>query len=193
MVPPPVTRLVVIGGSAGALPVVRDALAAVPGEPCCAVVVLVHSHPDARSILTTILARECRAKVGEPLDKQPITPGVWIAPPGYHLLVTPEREFGYSVDEPVHHSRPSIDVLFESAAEAFGDAALGVVLSGASPDGAAGARAIAERGGRVWVQAPETAEVDMMPRAALSAVRAARVVDPRALGAALAQECGGPP
>jgi len=105
-----------------------------------------------------------------------VTPGVvFLAAPGYHLLIEPERVFAASLDEPVNHSRPSIDVLFEAAADAYGPDLVGVVLTGASADGAKGLRRIASLGGRTLVQDPATAAARMMPTAAREAVLDATV------------------
>jgi two-component system chemotaxis response regulator CheB len=139
--------------------------------------------------LPNILQRGARLRVREPLDKDPIRPGfVYLAPPDYHLLV--ERHgFALSTDGPVCHARPSIDVLFESAADAFGRGAIGVILTGASSDGAAGVAAIHRRGGRLIVQDPATAEGSAMPRAALSRAPGCRVLALREIPAALIELC----
>jgi two-component system chemotaxis response regulator CheB len=101
---------------------------------------------------------------------------IYLAPPDYHLLVDDSLRLSLSVEEPVNLARPSIDVLFESAAWAFGPRLLAVVLSGANADGAAGLTAIDRAGGLCWVQAPESALAGRMPRAALAAVPGARVL-----------------
>ena len=92
---------------------------------------------------------------------------MYIAPPGYHLLLEPDRSFALSADEPVNFARPSIDVLFESAAYACGKALLGIILTGANHDGAAGLAAIRAHGGLAWVQDPASALAAMMPQAAI--------------------------
>jgi two-component system chemotaxis response regulator CheB len=108
---------------------------------------------------------------------------IYFAPADYHLLVEPERRCSLSLEPPVHFSRPAIDVLFESAAYAYGEALVGVVLTGASTDGSEGLRAIAAAGGRAIVQDPASAQMPIMPRAACAAVPAARVVPlPELLG-----------
>jgi two-component system chemotaxis response regulator CheB len=99
-----------------------------------------------------------------------------MAPPGYHVLIESDRSIALSTDEPVHYSRPSIDVLFESAAEVFGKRLLGVIVSGASADGAAGLKAIAEHGGTTIVQRPAEAEQAVMPRAAIETVTPSAVL-----------------
>ena len=101
-------------------------------------------------------------------DREPVLPGaVILAPPGYHLMLERDSTLSLSQDEPIFHSRPSLDVLFESVVDACGSDSFCIVLTGASCDGAAGAEAIRQAGGRVYVQNPDTAEVPVMPRAAL--------------------------
>ena len=132
-----------------------------------AVVAVLHRHREADDSLIELLRQESALPVSEPLDKEPICPGrVYVAPPDYHLLV--ERDsFSLSTDDPVQYARPSIDVLFESAADIFGSEVIALVLTGANHDGARGAVRIQEMGGLVLVQDPETAECPVMPTAAL--------------------------
>jgi two-component system chemotaxis response regulator CheB len=157
---------VVIGASAGAIDALRRILPTLPAQLPWPVLLVVHLPSRRPSALVDIFSASCGAPVREPNDKEPVTPGIWFAPPDYHLLVEEDRCFALSVDEPVHCSRPSIDVLFESAARAYGKALLGVVLTGASEDGAAGARALRDAGGFLMVEDPDTACSPAMPRAA---------------------------
>jgi len=107
-------------------------------------------------------------RVNEVLDKDPIEAGrVYVAPPDYHVLIEPGC-LSVSVDERVHHARPSIDVLFESAAYVYGARLLGILLSGANDDGAHGLEVIRAMGGIAWVQDPQTASSATMPRAAIA-------------------------
>jgi two-component system chemotaxis response regulator CheB len=160
---------VVIGASAGALDALTVLLPAVSRELDVPIVVVVHLSPRSPSLLPDILRPRCACEVKEPDDKEPVRRGViWLAPADYHLLIDAGRTFSFSVDEPVKFSRPSIDVLFESAAEVYRDRLVGVVLTGANDDGAIGARAIRRNGGLVLVQDPALAEAPEMPRAALS-------------------------
>jgi two-component system chemotaxis response regulator CheB len=118
----------------------------------------------------------------------PIEAGsVYVAPADYHLLVEPDSYFTLSMEEPIRYSRPSIDVTFTSAADAFGARTIGVILTGANADGAAGLKRIAERGGTTLIQEPATAESPAMPAAALKAVPAARVMVLSAIGSAIAE------
>jgi two-component system, chemotaxis family, protein-glutamate methylesterase/glutaminase len=162
---------VVLGGSAGCVDVLLTLLPAF--EPECGVPVLLVVHlPRARpSRLVELFAPRCRLPILEAEDKLPLAPGtIYVAPPDYHLLVDAGPQLALAADELVNHSRPSIDVLFESAADAFGSAVLGVVLSGANSDGAAGLAAIARAGGLALVQEPAEAVATAMPEAALKAV-----------------------
>jgi two-component system chemotaxis response regulator CheB len=139
-------------------------------------VIAQHRQAGADGRLAELLAAHCALEVAEADDKQELLAGVvLLAPPDYHLLVEPGA-VALSVDEPVHFSRPSIDVLLHSAADAYGDRAAGVVLTGANADGAMGLARIAARGGTAIVQDPETAERREMPAAATAATPGARVM-----------------
>lgn len=180
---PPGYRLVVVGASAGGLFALRTLVAGLPAD--FPVPVAVVQHRAKESELLCELLQECTpVPVYEVMDKQAVGPGVYIAPPDYHLLVD-DGYFSLSTDDPVRYSRPSIDVLFDSAADVFGMDTVGVVLTGANQDGAAGLRRIADAGGHCVVQDPETAEVRVMPRAALKAVPDACVLPVEAIGAHL--------
>jgi len=157
---------IVIGTSAGAVQVLSQILPRLPHTYPLPVLVVVHV-PAAPSGLVALFDAKCDIPVREPDDKEPIVPGtVYFAPPAYHMLVEDDRTIALSTDEPVLFSRPSIDVLFQSAAESYGHALVGVVLTGASDDGAAGAAAIVAAGGTVLVEDPEHAFAAAMPRAA---------------------------
>ncbi|MBX3201980.1 MAG: chemotaxis protein CheB [Labilithrix sp.] len=156
-----------MGASAGAVDALGALLPELPADSRVPFVVVVHVPPAKPSLLVDLFAAKCALAVRHPFDKQPIEPGIWIAAPDYHLLVERDRTFAVSLDEPVNYSRPSIDVLFEAAADAYGRGLAAVVLTGASRDGAAGARKVRAEGGLVLVQDPAEAEVDVMPRAAI--------------------------
>ena len=158
-----------IGASAGAVEALNQLLPGVPRGARIPLVVVVHLPTNRQSLLPQLFAPRCAARVLEPEDKQPILAGtIWFAPSNYHLLVERERTFSLSVDPPVNFSRPSIDVLFESAADVFGNKVCALVLTGSNDDGARGACAIRQNGGLVAVQAPDTAEAREMPHAAIS-------------------------
>jgi two-component system chemotaxis response regulator CheB len=168
--------IILVGASWGGLNALSTIVGGLPAGFAVPLVLVQHRSRDAHSLLGELLQDHTALRVLEVEDKQPIAPGhVYLAPPDYHLLVE-DGHFALTVDEPVRFSRPSIDVTFSSAADSCGACAVGVVLTGANEDGAAGLRRIAERGGRAVVQDPATAEVRTMPAAALRAVPGASVV-----------------
>lgn len=172
-----VPRAVAIGASAGAIQALLKILPALPEDYALPVLVVIHVPSGRRSELTTLFAAKCRLAVCEGEDKQPIDAGTIIfAPPDYHMQVEPGGTISLSADEPVFFSRPSIDVLFESAADAYGPGLVGVVLTGANEDGALGLRAVAEAGGMTLVQDPASAYARAMPEAALAAWPKAQVM-----------------
>jgi two-component system chemotaxis response regulator CheB len=138
--------------------------------------VVQHRHRQSDNLLSTLLQDSTSLPVCEIEDKAPIVGGqVHVAPADYHLLIE-DGWFSLSTDEPVRYSRPSIDVTFDSAADAYGARSVGVVLTGANADGASGLRRIFDRGGLAFIQVPQTAESPAMPEAALRAVPEARVL-----------------
>ena len=177
---------VVIGGSAGGIEALLELLPHVPADLDVPLLTVLHVPAGRPSPLASMFAARCAVPVREAIDKQRIEPGViLLAPPDCHMMVERDFSVALSVDEPVHHSRPSIDVLFESAAWAWNARLLGVLLSGASADGADGLATIVERGGLAWVQDPETAPSAFMPTAGLNATPAARRFSIASIGGAL--------
>jgi two-component system chemotaxis response regulator CheB len=172
-------EIVVVGASWGGLYALERVLTGLPEQFEPTVVIAQHRSPQSqRDGLATLLEQYARRPVQDAGDKDPIEPGrVYLAPPDYHLLVEPGH-FALSVDERVQHARPSIDVLFESAADAYGERTVGVVLTGANRDGAAGLARIKELGGVAIVQNPHEAVAHAMPRAALSATPEADAILP---------------
>lgn len=169
--------LIVIGASWGGLRAVGEVLSALPDDMDAAIVVAQHRR-DVGFGLASLLAMRTRLKVEDVEDKQPIERGrVYLAPADYHLLIQPGW-FSLSTDDRVHFARPSIDVLFESAANAYRDRVIGVILTGANEDGAAGLARVKELGGIAVIQDPATAERHEMPHAALVATTAADAVLP---------------
>jgi two-component system chemotaxis response regulator CheB len=159
-----------------------------PADLQVPVVLIQHRHKMSDDALPRLLQDRTPLNVCEVEDKMPIEAGrVYIAPADYHLLIEPESYFTLSVEEPIRYSRPSIDLTFTSAADVFGARTIGVVLTGANADGAAGLRRIAERGGAALVQEPVTAESPAMPAAALKAVPSARVLVLSLVGSAIAE------
>lgn len=179
---------IVIGGSSGAIDALSILLPALPAGLRASVIVVLHLPADRRSLLSDIFSYRCALPVQEAQDQQTIQPGhVYFGPPGYHLLVDRGPRLALSIDPPVHFSRPSIDVLFQSAADCYGERLLGVLLSGANEDGAEGLAAIHAAGGHALVQAPASAAVPAMPDAALALVPAARALTPDEIAAVFAQ------
>jgi two-component system, chemotaxis family, protein-glutamate methylesterase/glutaminase len=182
-------KLVAIGCSWGGLSALSILLDSLPREIDAAVVVAQHRAADSGN-LENLLHTRSQLPVREVDDKDTISPGtVFLAPPAYHLLVE-DGCFALSTDAPVQFARPSLDVLFETAADAYGDDCVGVVLTGASADGAAGLHAICEAGGVAIVQEPSSAERREMPAAALAAVPKAVTLPLEAIAARLAALCG---
>jgi two-component system chemotaxis response regulator CheB len=179
-------ELIAIGGSAGGVDAALHLLAHVSPGCAAAVAVMLHLPPAHETRLPQVFGARCALPAREAADKEPIAAGtLYVAPPDYHLLVEEDRCWALSVDAPVNYSRPSIDVLFESAAVVYGPRMLAIVLTGANADGAQGAAAVQRRGGTVWVQDPASAKADAMPRAALHAVGQAALRSLDAMGAAL--------
>lgn len=168
---------VVIGASAGGVQALSQVLPALPPDFPVPVLVVVHVPPRRDNALVELFDGKCSLTVKEAEDKEALAPGtIYFAPPDYHLLVETDGTIALSSDEPVNHSRPAIDVLFESAADAFGAGLAAIVMTGANYDGAEGMRTVCAAGGRGMVQEPGTAEVATMPEAALAACPAARAM-----------------
>ena len=186
---PPVD-LVVLGMSWGGLHALSTVLHRLPPEFPLPLAVVQHRGKDATSLLAELL-QDCTAlPVRDVEDKDPVAGGgVYLAPPDYHLLVE-DGYFTLSVDPPVRFSRPSIDVTFGSAADAYGPRVAGLVMTGANDDGARGLRCIADRGGIALVQDPATAESPVMPVAALRRVPDAEVLPLDGIAARLAALAG---
>ena len=163
---------VVIGASAGGVEALGQILPGLSQSLQVPIAIVLHLPPQRRSLLVDVFAPKCRCRVHEAQDKEPLQAGtVYFAPPDYHLLIDQGPQLALSADPEVNFSRPSIDVLFESAADIFQDRVAAVVLSGANHDGAQGVRAIQSSGGIVIVQQPDTAMARAMVDAALAAVR----------------------
>jgi two-component system, chemotaxis family, protein-glutamate methylesterase/glutaminase len=159
---------VVIGASAGGVELLSVLLPALPADCGASFLIVVHIPRERPSLLPDLFAERCALKVKEAEDKEPVEPGtVYFAAPDYHMLIDRGPTLALSSDEPVHFSRPSIDVLFESAADVYGDHLMGLILSGASEDGAEGLAAIGRAGGRTIVQEPGSASSSLLPEAAL--------------------------
>ena len=182
--------IVVIGASWGGLRALARVLGALPPTFRAPLVVAQHRQPGAEELLAGLLGSRTALDVAEAEDKDALVAGcVRLAPAGYHLLVD-DGHLALSVDEAVRHSRPSIDVLFDSAARAYREHAVGVVLTGANDDGARGLAVLRERGGYAIVQDPGDAEMPEMPRAALRRAGADAVLPLDAIAPALVKLVG---
>lgn len=178
---------IVIGGSAGAIDALLTILPALPATLRASVIVALHVPRDRPSLLTQVFAPRCALPVHEAQDNEPLEPGTIVfAPPDYHLLLDVGPRLSLSVDAPVHFSRPAIDILFESAADLFGERTLGILLSGANADGAQGLAAIDQAQGLCIVQAPDSASSPTMLLAALSLIpQVPHVLSPAAIAETL--------
>jgi two-component system chemotaxis response regulator CheB len=177
---------IVIGGSAGVLDVLRVILAALPSTLTIPVIIVVHLPARANTSLHQSLQFSCALPMRQADDKEPLQGGcIYFASPGYHLLIEASRCAAQSLDEPVYYSRPSIDVLFESAAAVYKQGLLGILLTGASPDGADGLCSIHTAGGLTVVQDPGSCEAGTMPQAALALFKPDFVLTPAQIAALL--------
>lgn len=160
---------IVIGASAGALEALSVILPSLPKDFGPPIIIVVHIPPDKRSVLSELFRAKCQVQVREAEDKEPLEASTaYFAPPDYHLLVEGNGTLGLSSEEPVLFSRPSIDVLFESAADVYGSRLTAILLTGANQDGARGMLAVAEAGGELIIQDPGTAFAAAMPEAGLA-------------------------
>ena len=180
-------RLIAIGASAGGVEALGLLLCALPATCRASVVVVLHLAPGRSSRLPQLYAQRCLLPIREAQDKEPLQPGVvYFAAPDYHLQIEPDRSFSLSLEAPVYFSRPSIDVLLETAASAYRREMLAIILTGASADGAEGLAQVRKLGGAAWVQEPRGAISPTMPEAALRRAGADRVLALPQLAASLA-------
>lgn len=167
--------LIALGTSAGGFDAVCHMIRQFPEDFTVPLAIVQHRARESE-LLAPLLQGCTHLRVTEVEDKQPVEPGhVFIAPPDYHLLIE-DGAFSLSTEGPVGYSRPSIDVFFDSAADAYGPRLIGIVLTGANTDGAKGLQKIVMRGGQALVQDPDTAEVKVMPEGARALVSRARVL-----------------
>ena len=181
--------LIAVGCSLGGMHALQEILGGLPPTFCVPIVVVQHRHKASNEGLPAFFRRRTGLKVVDADDKQWIKPAhVYLAPADYHLLVA-KGELNLSVDDAVRFSRPSIDVLFESAADAYGKRLLGLVLTGSNADGALGAVRIKSRGGTVIVQDPVSAEAPVMPQATIDAVQVDRILPLDQIASFLSDKC----
>ena len=179
---------IVMGASAGGVSALLSVLAPLPADFAIPVICVLHLPDDHDSQLAEVFTRKLRRPVREARDKERLEAGmIYVAGPGYHLSLEHDRSLSLSQEERVHFSRPSIDILFESAADACGPALVGVLLTGANEDGAAGLACIRERGGMTIVQDPAQAQGSIMPAAALALHRPDHILPLNGIGHLLAK------
>lgn len=161
-------KAVVIGGSAGGFAALTSIVSPLSKKFPLTLIAVLHLKPSPFIDYTPMLRRLGSLSVSEAQEKQPIAPGtLYLAPPSYHLLVEPDETFGLTVEDQVNFSRPSIDVLFESAADVYGKNLIGILMTGANCDGALGMKAIKEAGGFTIAQDPKSAVARAMPESAI--------------------------
>ncbi|MBD2211976.1 chemotaxis protein CheB [Nostoc linckia FACHB-104] len=184
-----VFKIVVIGASLGGFTALKEILGNLPKNLKLPIVVAQHRHRESYSTLSEFLQKHTSLQVREVEDKDEISSGyVYLAPADYHLLVE-SGYFALSTDEPISYARPSIDVLFESAADIYGEQVIGVILTGANEDGVQGLKAIKSRLGIAIVQDPTTAECSVMPKAAINAVAVDWILSPKEIGEKIVYLC----
>jgi two-component system, chemotaxis family, protein-glutamate methylesterase/glutaminase len=182
----------VLGVSAGGLEALKTIIPALPATFPLPIAIVQHLDAQAGTFLAEHLDHLSALTVKEAEDKETLCPAtVYLAPAGYHLLIEPDKSFSLSVDAKVNFSRPAVDLLFESAASAFGEALIGIVLTGANSDGARGIRTIKKHGGLAIVQNPKTAAVPFMPKAALDAAEIDYVANLEDIASLLLRLCEG--
>lgn len=172
-------KVVVIGGSAGSLDIVIRIIGKLSREIDAAIILVMHRKSTSDSGLVDLLAARTKMQVKEAEEKEQIQNSViYVAPADYHLLIEKDCTFSLDYSEKVHYSRPSIDVTFETAAEALGPSVASLLLSGANQDGVYGLHRISECGGAVAVQDPSTADVPYMPQQAINSLKIVEILQP---------------
>lgn len=161
-------KAVVIGASAGGFYALRELIPKLPKKFSMPIFIVQHISPTSDNYMSHFLNKLSKLEVKEADEKENIKSGyVYISPPNYHLLIEEDNTISLSTEEKMNYSRPSIDILFETAAIAYGDSLIGIILTGANNDGAHGLLKIKNRGGYCIVQEPSEAETDAMPIAAI--------------------------
>ncbi|WP_345989227.1 chemotaxis protein CheB [Chryseobacterium sp. Chry.R1] len=181
-------ELVVIGGSAGSLEVILDMVKKLDHKISFPIILVVHRKSQSVSILPTLLQQFSSIEVTEIEDKTEINKNqIYIVPADYHLLFESKELVSLDSSEKMNYSRPSIDVTFKSASEIYGKSLVGILLSGANADGVEGLQYIKKNHGRVWIQDPDTAEVNYMPRHAVEGVSYDLIITPENLAECINQ------
>lgn len=165
-------EVVVMGVSSGGMTALSIIIPMLSKDFALPVIIVQHQHPHADDFLVRYLDEKCELSVKYAEEKERIEPAtIYLAPPNYHLLIEQDRTFSFSIAARVNYARPSVDVLFETTADAFGANTIGIILTGANNDGSHGLKMIHDRGGLTIVQDPATAEATEMPRAAIAATK----------------------
>jgi len=163
---------IVIGTSSGGMNALKFLFSALPVDFSIPIIIVQHISPRSENQWIKLLNNNSKLYLKEADEKEKIEHGkVYIAPPNYHLMIEQNKTFSLTIDERVNYSRPSIDVLFESAAEAYKNKLIGVILTGSNSDGTKGIKRIKEYGGLTIAQDPETAESSYMPASAIAAIQ----------------------
>lgn len=171
-------EMLIIGGSAGSLEVILQVLSRLKPDLNIPIVIVMHRNLSNETRLVNLLATKTSLRLKEAEEKEIIVSGtIYIAPPDYHLLIEKNHSFSLDDSERVHHSRPSIDVSFESGSLAYGSALIGMLLSGANADGAESLKFIKERGGLTVAQNPESADRPYMPQQAIDKFQVDLILD----------------
>jgi two-component system chemotaxis response regulator CheB len=177
-----VIELIVIGGSAGSLQVILEMIKKLNDKIAAPILLVLHRKAHSNNVLQALLQQLSPLEVVEIDDKTEIEPNkIYITPADYHLLFEDKKTMSLDSSEKMNYSRPSIDVTFKSAAEIYGENLIGVLLSGANADGVEGLSYIKKNNGTVWIQDPETAEVDYMPKHAIETVEYDLIIKPEDL------------
>jgi two-component system chemotaxis response regulator CheB len=181
-------RAIVVGASAGGVDALLKILGALPRDFSLPIIGVLHLPEGRDSQLAEVFEQRLQRPVRQAADKAPIEPGmIYFAGPGYHLSIEHGKTFSLSQEDRVHHSRPAIDLLFESAADVYAARLVGVLLTGASQDGARGLACIARGGGLTLVQDPAEAQMPVMPEAALALFRPDHILSLHGIGTMLAE------
>ncbi|MCU1759879.1 chemotaxis protein CheB [Pseudomonas sp. 14P_8.1_Bac3] len=184
----PSVEAIVIGASAGGVEALLSILSPLREGFVLPIIVVLHLPEERRSHLAEVFARRVSMRVEEARDKTQVEAGtLYFAMPGYHLSVEQDRTFSLSLEDRVHYSRPAIDFLFESAADAYGPSLAAVLLTGANRDGASGMAQVKHRGGLTIVQDPDEAQVATMPLAALDVHQPDHILPIRGIGRLLVE------
>lgn len=171
------SKIIVIGGSAGAYELIVEILDHLPAKFSEAIVVVLHRNSKYETKIETSLSKRLNRNVISVRDKLPIlNDHIYFAPPGYHTLVEPDKIFSLDISDPVQFSRPSIDVFFESVAAVYGEQATAFLLSGANNDGSEGLKSLVNHGATCYAQKPEEAVIDTMPLAGSQASKKVKVI-----------------